>query len=731
MNQMKLSKGKIGIALLFVVLFLFLLMLSSIVKYWVNKNSEQLIGRKIEISQLHFNYAKVSARVEGFTLYELDKKSSFISFDELYVNVNPWKLLSGEYSISEIYLDGLNVSVTNKFDKFNFDDLIEENASQQTDTLNVDKEKQDLKFSIQNIKFKNGHVNYFDFEKNNRLDLKDINLELPLIAWNDQKSEVGVHFSIGEKGNVSINADIDYSLERYTINLGVTSLDISPFVAYLEDYAKVSKMKGLLDTKLAINGSMNDFMDVFVKGDAALNQFSVYDSQEKLFLATKSADVVLDSLNLGTSHYEIGRISLDSTRAYVDLYTDASNFERILQPYLQTDTLEDALVETESETLFYSIDTLILRKGNLRFTDHTLNRKFVYDLSDINSNVGSISEEVSTIPVTYSMNLNGGGYSSGNISFSLKDLYQFSMKGKVEKLNLMSFSPYTEFYIARPITQGELKYSLSIDMNAFSLDNQNKVKISEFEFGEKTKDPNAIKAPVRLALYLLKDQNDQIQFDLPVSGHPKDPEFRFGKIVWKTCLNFLVKTASKPFGLLGNLTGTNPESIEKIPFDLLQDSLSMNQKKTLDMIASILKKKPQLKFIFSQETNFEEEKNLLAIQECAHRFFRATEKPENSISNDQLLKWANEDLDFKNYILSLDKTSVNESILSNCKRIIGEQMLTSLFENLIRIRNKSIENYLTNSLLIDEKAFEVQTADLRNLSIEQRSPKFRVEVSLQ
>lgn len=728
---MKLSKGKIGIAVLFVVLFLFFLMLSSIVKYWVNKNSEQLIGRKIEISQLHFNYAKVSARVKGFTLYELDKKTSFISFDELYINVNPWKLLSGEYSVSEIYLEGLNVSVIQKSDKFNFDDLTGENTSQQPDTLNLDEEKQNVKFSIHNIKFKNGHVNYFDSEKNNDLDLKDINIELPLIAWNDQKSEMGVNFSMGEKGNVAINADIDYSVQRYTINLGVTAVDISPFVAYLEDYVKVSKMEGLLDTKLAINGSMNDFMDVFVKGDVVLNQFSIYDSHEKEFLASKSAHVILDSLNLANSHYEIGRISLDSTRVYADLYADATNFERILQPYFQSDTLVDASEELESEELFYSIDTLILRNGGLRFTDHTLNRVFVYDLSDINTNVGRVTEESSAIPVNYSMNLNGGGRSSGNITFSLKYLYQFSMRGEVERLNLMSFSPYTEFYIARPITQGELKYSVSIDMNATSLENQNKVKISEFEFGEKTKDPNAIKAPVRLALYLLKDQNDQIQFDLPVSGNPNDPEFRLGKIVWKTCLNFLVKTASKPFGLLGSLTGTNPESIEKIPFDFLQDSLRLNQKETLDKIALILKKKPELKFLFSQETNLTAEKNLLAIRECAHRFFRSVEKPEGSIANDQLLKWASDDLDFKNYILSLDNTSANESILNNCKRIIGEQMLTKMFDNLLLSRNRSIENYLTSSLLIDKKAFEVRTADLINLSIEQRSPKYRIEVSLQ
>ena len=663
----------------------------------------------------------------------MNKKSDFVSFDELYVNVNPWKLLSGEYSISEIYLNGLNVSVIKKLDGFNFDDLIKEDSSQVIDSTSLNEEKQNVKFAIQNIKFKNGHVNYLDFEKNNNIDLKDINIELPLIAWNNEKSEMGVDFSMGKRGNVSINADINYSLERYTINLGVTSLDISPFVVYLKDYMMVSKMNGLLDTKLAINGSINDFMDVIVKGDMTLNEFSIYDLEENPFVSAKAAEVILDSLHIGSSHYEIGRIRMDSPVLYADLYTETSNFEKIFEPYMSLDTLSgDTIISEESATsLFYQLDTIIITKGVVKFADHTLNRKFVYDLNDININIGTIAADESKIPVTYSMSLNEGGKSSGSAFFSLKDVYQFNMRGKIERLDLMSFSPYTEFYIARPITQGELTYTCSLNMTSVSLNNMNKIKVSEFDFGDKTKDPNAIKAPVRLALYLLKDQNDQIIFDLPVSGNPNDPQFKLGKIIWKTFLNFLVKTASKPFGILGNLAGTNPESIEKIPFRYLQDSLDANQIKTLEKIAVILKKKPELKFSFSQETNVTEEKSLLAVKDCVSRYFKSKENEGERINDDQLLVWIEDNPEFRNYILNQNKSNPELSIQENCIAVIGEDNLSTLLLKLIELRNQIIENYLTDSLLLDENSFEVKTADLRNLSMEQRSPNFRIEVSLQ
>ncbi len=729
---MKITKRKIIIGSLAVVLFFIFLILSTVVRYWVNKNSEELIGRKIEISELHFNYAKVSVRVNGFRLYELDAKSNFVSFDELYVNINPWKLLTGEYSVSEVYLDGLDVSVVKNLDGFNFDDLIEEDELQSVDSNTSIEEKRIVKFEIRDIKFKNGHVNYFDFVNDNNIDLKDINIELPLISWNNEKSEMGVNFSIGKTGNVSINADVNHSIERYTINLGVASLDISPFVVYLKDYMKVSKMEGLLDTKLVINGSMNNFMDVFIKGDVALKEFSISDSEEKPFVSAKATEVVLDSLHIGSSHYEIGRISIDSPVIYADLYSDASNFEKIFEPYMKSNTVSaDSVTNEELESsVYYQLDTIILTKGVVKFTDHTLNRKFVYDLSDININMGTINADTPNIPVVYSLSLNGAGRSEGTASFSLKDVYKFNFRGNIERLDLMSFSPYTEFYIARPITQGELTYICNVDMTSRVLDNKNNVKILELEFGDKTKDLNTIKAPVRLALYLLKDQNDQIKFDLPVSGNPSDPEFRVGKIVWKTLLNFLVKTASQPFGILSDLVESNPDSIEKIAFQFLQDSLDDDQIKTLKLIESILKKKPDLKFSFSQETDIAKEKVFLAVKECVNRFFTLMPTEEEIITNDQLITCANGSLEFRTYIFNQDLSNAEKSIQENCLAIVGEQELSYLFDNLYEKRNRIIENYLTDSLLVGSNSFEVKKVDLRNLSEQQRFPNFRIEVSL-
>ena len=189
--KFQLSKGKkillSVIASLFILFFFLSFFLSSIVKHWLVKNSEDLIGRKVLISELHFNYAQAKIQVKGFKLLEKNPKRLFIVFDELLFNVSPYQLLKREYAFSNIYLDGLKVFVVHNNDGFNFDDIIRKRDFGVDET----NKKKLVKFSLEDIQFKNGYIKYTDLEKNNIVRFENINLKLPLIAWNNNKSEMG------------------------------------------------------------------------------------------------------------------------------------------------------------------------------------------------------------------------------------------------------------------------------------------------------------------------------------------------------------------------------------------------------------------------------------------------------------------------------------------------------------------------------------------------------------
>ncbi|MBL7971940.1 MAG: DUF748 domain-containing protein, partial [Prolixibacteraceae bacterium] len=600
----------LGVIILAILTTLFFL--STITRNYLVKNSEKLIGRKLAIGEIHFNYAKVAVLVKDFVLFEDNGADSFASFSELYINFNPWTLPSGEYSFSEIRLVRPQIQVIQNGEKFNFDSLIpkEDSLSVKDTTRN-----EIVKFTIRNIQLTDGKVTYDDLLKKNQVEMKNLNLNLPLIAWNNEQSNMGVDFAMGEKGKVNVQATVDNLKKKYQIDLKTQDIDIQPVASYLTDYFDIKTLNGLLTSDLKIIGDLNEVINISISGNSSISGLSVADGRSETIIASQAISVMIKEINMKTFHFGFGKIEANEPRFQVVRDKDMTNLERFLLPYFNADTAAatTAAADADETPVTYSIDTIQVNNGLISIADNTLNRPFKYDLNDLNMTMTGLTESAAQIPVVFSTKLNNKGELSGKTVWSMVDFMNIEMDAKIKRMDVLSFSPYSEYYIASPITQGWFNYDFSLKMSATKLLNNNKVKIQELEFGKRTKDTTAMKVPVRLGLYLMKDANDVIAFDIPVEGNPSEPKFKLGKIIWKTFANLMVKTAVSPFKALSSLAGTNPEALEKLPFAFGQDSLNQQQQNKLTSLATILKKKPDLVLTLTQTTDPEKEKSRIAI----------------------------------------------------------------------------------------------------------------------
>lgn len=723
-----LKKRYYFIGVFILIIFALLFFLSTITKNYVVKNSEKLIGRKIEIGELHFNYAKVSVQVKDFKLYEDDKTTPFVSFAELYVDFNPWYLISGEYNFSEIRLVQPKVEVIQNGDKFNFDSLMPKaDSTQKKDTA----ENKELKFTIRNIRLVDGKLNYSDLQKNNKVEMDNLNLDLPLIAWNNKKSNMGLDFQMGEKGHVTVQAEADNSTKKYQINIATQNVDINPVTNYLTDYLDLKSLNGLLTSNLKINGDMNDLLNISLAGDGTVNNFSVTDGQSEKILSSPKIDISIKDINLKTFHFGFGKIALDQPNLLFVRGKREMNIMRFFGPYFRNDSIatsSKATLETGTPVT-YKIDTIQVTNGIVAISDKTLNRPFDYELNDLNLTMANLSESAEKIPVEFSTKLNNKGELSGKTVWSMTDSMNIDVTAKIKRMDLMSFAPYTEYYIASPVTQGWLNYDLILKMTRKSLDNQNSVKIDELEFGKRTKDTTAMKVPVRLALYLMKDANDQIKFDLPVSGNPSEPKFKLGKIIWKTFANLMIKTAASPFNALAGLAGADPNSISKLPFTFGQDSLDQAQRAELTKLATILKKKPALILTFMQSTDPVKEKNELAVQLTKADYLKTI--PADSIKSKQTLaNLKNDDPGLLNYLRhnvpNVDSIGVQQA----CNKLVAPDRINTLFQEILAKRNQLVSDYMTKDEGLPAASVFVETADLKNLPEELKIPEFKIEVSI-
>jgi len=716
----------LGAVSLFVFAILFFA--STFTKDYLVKNSEKLIGRKLTIGEMHFNYAKVAVQVKDLVLFEANKTDSFASFNEFYINLNPWTLPSSEYSVSEIRLVNPRVQVIQNGEQFNFDSLMpkEDSLAVEDTTKN-----EALKFTIKNIQLVNGKVIYNDLQKKNLVEMKNLNLNLPLISWNNEKSNVGVDFAMGEKGKVNIQATVDNLKKNYQIDLSTQDIDLQPITGYLTDYFDVRSLNGLLTSKLKIVGDMNEVINISLSGNGSISGFSLLDGRSEQIISSPKITVGIKDINLKTFHFGFSKIELDQVKLLVVREKNAMNIMQFFEPYFRNDSIAAASgpVQDSGTPVTYSIDTIKVNNGLVSISDQTLNRPFTYELNDLNMTMTGLSESADQIPVIFNTKLNNKGELSGKTVWSMVDMMNLEMDAKMKRLDLLSFSPYSEYYIASPITQGWFNYDLGLKMSATKLTNTNKVKVEELEFGKRTKDTTAMKVPVRLALYLMKDANDLIGFDLPISGNPSEPQFKLGKLIWKTLANLMIKTAASPFRALSSLAGTNPESLEKLPFSFAQDSLDQPQREALIKLTTILKKKPELIVNFTQTTDPESEKTQIAVQLTKTEYL-ATLTTDANVPKPKAIEITNNDANLLAFIRKTVPAVDSLGIEKACEKMIDANRIETRFQEILKQRNQLVNEFLTTNQGIPIESVQVSTADFKNLPQELKVPQFKVEVSI-
>ena len=710
------------------LIFIALFFLSTFTKDYLVKNSEKLIKRKLAIGEMHFNFAKIAIQVKNLAIFEDNKTDTFAAFSELFVNFDPWTLLKSEYSFSEIRLANPQVQVIQDVEKFNFDSMIpkEDSLKKKDATVN-----EALKFTIRNIQLLSGKVKYVDVQKKNEVQMKNLNLNLPLIAWNNEKSDVGVDFSMGEKGHVNVQATVDNINSKYEINLKTQDIDLHQITNYTTDYIDVQSIHGYLSSNLKIVGDMKEVINVSLSGNGTVNDFWLIDSQSEKIISSPKVTASIKDINLKTFHFGFGKIVAAEPILLVVRDKKMTNMERLFLPYFHSDSVSMAAASapTDEAPVTYSIDTLKITNGLVSIEDRTLNRPFSYQLNDLNVTMNGLTESADHIPVVFSTKLNNKGEFSGRTVWSMTDMMNLEMEAKVKRMDLMSFSPYAEYYIASPITQGWLNYDLGLKMSSSKLSNTNKVKIDELEFGKRTKDTTAMKVPVRLGLYLMKDAKDIIAFDIPVEGNPSEPKFKLGKIIWKTFGNLMVKAVTSPFKAMQGLAGTNPESLEKLPFEIAQDSLNQEQRDKMEKLANILKKKTDLILIMTQTSDPQKEKDRIAVQLMKTEYLATLPNDANTekISASQIKDDDSKLLEFiRKAVPKVDSIGIQQA----CYQRIDASRIETRFQAVLAARNRAVTDYFVQKQGIPAESVQVSTADLNDLPQELRIPQFKIEVSI-
>ena len=758
----------IVIAALFVLAFAALKLAPGFVKDYIVAHSEEYIGRKVAIENVSLSPLTWTVNVENFALLERDGKTPFVSFEKFRINLNPTRIITGTVSVGQIYLKGLYVHVVQSGDRFNFSDILDKvaamdsSATETVDTTATDStaminaaeiaEGLPVSISVKNIVFENGNIIYEDAKVGSKIHIKDFGVAIPAVYLSNKQTDVGVSLKFASGGDLNVKVTVNAATNDFDVNVGLKDFALAAGKPYLNDFVNIKDFDGKVSVDMDIQGNLNSILSSNVKGIVSVDSVVITETNDKT-IGAKHVGVGISEANLDKFKFRIDSVVVDGAFAHLDLYKGGkTNIDVLLTPKSKaakakadnstTDSTTvplDSLVTPAPEgseqdsakakaepakKLDAIVAKLLVQNTTVTANDYTLSKPFNYKVSAITVSGSNINfDKPCNVNVTAAFP--EGGSVSVKYKGALNDIGTMDAYVSVKNLALKHFSSYSLHFTGYPIIAGTMAFASDNKMKDFNVDSKNTIDIYNIDVGDKddSVDPE-YPVPMKVGLYVLKDKDDKIQFDVPVKGNVKDPEFSYLKIVWDTVTKLLIKVALSPIKIVGNVANTGASAVglnlgkdDEILIDVSSATFTSEQFAKASKMTEALAKDKNLTLTYTQYYNPAKISKEHKAHKLKTEYYKQKEGKAslNEIDEKAAAEIKDWDANFKAFAREHDKDFDGTAM---------EHDLTDLANK----RNQELLNVLKQQKGVTAKNVKVQTA--KGLNSYRGKPMYKVTVDV-
>ncbi len=433
------------------------------------------------------------------------------------------------------------------------------------------------------------------------------------------KAGIDLALVMDQKSRITAKGPVCLSPLGADLALDVKNLALRPFQSYVPDTVQMDITGGALSTAgvfaLATDGKGEP--GIKYSGNLSVNHLATIDrARANDFLKWKQ--LRFESLAAGYNplFVNIKEISLRDFFAKIVIHPGGvTNIQHIFGVAKKETPPSDAAGKTADEKTApaktpqaapdakpsppppdIKIGRVSFHGGTVDFADRNIRPNYAVTMLNLRGSVtGLSSQQISRAKVDLKGHL---GYGSpleiaGTVNPLAKDLFA-DIKLIFKDIEMSPVTPYTSKYLGYPITKGKLNLNVAYLVDQRKLTAENKIFFDQLTFGDKVESPEAIKAPVPLAVSLLTDRNGQINLDIPLSGSLDDPKFKIWPIVWQVLVNIITKAVMAPFSLLSSLTGGG-EEMSFVEFNYGSADIPEAGLKKIGSLSKALYDRPQLK----------------------------------------------------------------------------------------------------------------------------------------
>jgi uncharacterized protein involved in outer membrane biogenesis len=453
----------IGIIIFFAVFTLFgFFGLPPILKSILTKKLSENLHREVTINQIKINPYTLSITARGLLVKDRESSETFVSCDEIFLNLQSLSALRMALIIKEIRLTKPFIKITRHQDmSYNFSDLIEKKEPKPPE-----KEKsKPLRFSLNNIKIENGSIDFLDQPNQTKHTVRELNIGVPSLSNIPSYVERYVRPMLSAKIN-----DTPYTLEGKTkpfadsletsFDINIKDLDIPYYLAYFPMKMNFKIVSALLDTqtKISFIETKGKKPSLIVTGNVSLKKIAVDDGQKRPLLRLPLLETSIAPSEPLFKIIHLAKISIQSPE--LEVRRDEKGTLNVLSLLPETKgTRPPPKKEGESTPLSIDVDEVQLAGGKISFSDLSRSKPFKTILDPIDLKLDHFSNGKDK-KSAYALSLKTEAKEEVNLEgeFSMDPLWS---EGALElkSVRLKKYAPYYRDNILFDIEDGRLDLS--------------------------------------------------------------------------------------------------------------------------------------------------------------------------------------------------------------------------------------------------------------------------------
>ncbi|MFT4073809.1 MAG: DUF748 domain-containing protein [Dysgonamonadaceae bacterium] len=718
------------VAFLIVIIVAFALCISPLAKNYIEKNSKKLVGRKVLMKDLKINIFEGSLRIDSIRMYEKDDKRVFTSIDSFFVDISLLKLISKDVVVNKLTVVRPYAVVEQKGDHFNFDDLIK--LAKDTTGHSSSKSSFPKSVVIKKINISDGIFVYKDLLLKNTIRMNNLGVAIPKLAFNLGKTDAGIHLKINNDATLACQLSMNTVSNKYKLKLKLEHLPIDIIKPYMKEYYNIDKLEGVLNSNLEINGNALHLMEYTVKGDVGMKGFNLTNSKQEPIVSAQNISMKIKKIDVTSSEYLFDYIYGNGAVLDFILHPQMNNFTNLFKPVSSK--------ASDTPAVIFKVQDLFFKNSAVTYTDNTLRSKFKLPLTNVDFHVKNYDLN-GTNEYNITASFPKGGKGSLLWKANLNNLKTQQINMDFKNINLQSFSPYCLEYTAYDITSGNMNFESKNDLRNNYITSSNKIDVYKMNVGKKHKEMKVeYNIPLKLGLYILKDKDDKIKFDIPVKGNINDPKFSYKKIVLKTLMNLMVKIAVSPIRFLSGLMGLGGNSeMTSLQVEALQSELTAEQFSKLENLVKMYEKKPDFNLSLIQYADIADIHDDF-LMFLAKKAYAESKFPANDgkvqLRYEDVESIRNNDEDFRSFIenhiaRTVDSLSrKNMTFPEKVSKLYATDSVQPMLLRQLNRKNMLIKEYLVNTGHIPALKLKVLTAPADSLKNYKGKSQFKIDMAL-